>query len=976
MSARHPLGWALALVVALLAQDARALDSFDRVNRASRPAWEAYVTAWKACWSEDWPKSPRRGCQADAVATAFEAYTRERDWLCAQPLTHRHPFVTAPGQPPVGGTLEARKRQQSEFFVWREFCAWSDPAVWNTPGLYFAPPKGRPGASVLHDAERAEGYLRQLRGRFPARDAWWYPYSRYVEHTRIACRYVAEHGISGSGYEDYDATRWAARCASDDLLAFAGTEGAPTPPPTPDPPPAVDPPAPRPPTVAPPEPPPVPRDVELSVTLAGHPPDALAALPVPGELALVVSAVDGAGTPLRLARVEVTLEDPRPRFVKLDRGPGASFDRLDDAGRWEAKLVLRTPKPLDDYLELTEVPLAVTLAVTLKTDGGAMLARARWTRPLNLALFHGVTLGPDLKPRDAAAPSCQPSISLVAEDRRAGGAFAVLVHPLSRKRLAREPTFAGPPAPLAILWPDDTPLWVDVPTVAPGGRYDLGERDVLTVAEHEARIREVVARFVRAMPLAPAVRDRTLTHLAAVPFVYDPAAGDTIFREEKLGPGRVVVGDTAAAFWGRYATGNFLNALHELGHFMHHTLVERHPYWSIKYGYMHRGHGHNTWSPAAVEEDAYAATHRRFTSFTEATADLFALLALVQWRADVPDVTRSVYYRLDWLGEYGDDAGALRALADHPRGDEVEGVQARFLVALYGRAVDDAPAWVFADFVATMAQFAEDLDNLEWYMPGAAARTIDRWIWAKAHNDSAIGVSVTGDPFLLASRYRLLDAPPIPTLSQLDTGARLRVGDGPGARELRFDATPVTEVPLNTPLTVRAGTVVADLSTAAERRVVRLATGTEVVIRGPGLIALRAGQLTALDGVTVVTPTALLQPKGTFFSATVAEDGATQVVTHHGQVRVDGRAGAAPVVVTAGMGLVVDPTGTPSTPTTAPSAPPPIAAAAERAFVLAGASAGVSDGRAARALVLAVAGLALWLAAALLWIRRRRRPPP
>ena len=974
MSTRHPLKWALALAVALLAQDALALDSFDRVNRASRPAWEAYVKAWRVCWDENWPKSPRLGCEADAVTTAFEAYTRERDWVCAQPLAHRHPFVTVPGQAPVGGTLEARKHQQSEFFVWREFCAWSDATAWNTPGLYFAPPKGRPGASVLNDAERDERYLRQLRGRFPAPDIWWYPYSRYVEHTRIACRYVAEHGIAGGGYEDYDAAKWAARCASRDLLAFAGTEGAPTPPP-----PATDPPPPKspadPPPKSPTDPPPVPRDVKLTVTLAGHAPEALTALPVPGELALVVSAVDGAGKPLRLARVEATLEAPRPRFVKLDRGAGATFDRLDAAGRWEAKLVVREPKPLDDYVELAELPLSVTLAVTLKTDGGDVLAYKRWTRPLNLALFHGVTLGPDLKPRDAAAASAQPSISFVAEDRHPGGAFALLASPLSRARLAHDPTFAGPAATLAVFWPDDTPLWVEVPSPAPGARYDLGELDVLSVAEHEARIREVVARFVRAMPLTPAIRDRTLTQLAGVPFVYDPAAGDTVFREERLGPGRVIVGEPAATFWGRYTTGNFLNALHELGHFMHHTLVERHPYWSFKYG-RHRGHGHNTWSPAAVEEDAYAATNRRFTSFTEATADLFALLALIQWRADVPDITRSVYYRFDWLGEYADDAGALKALAAHPRGDEVEGVQARFLVALYGRAVDTDPAAVFTDYYATMAQFAEDLDNLEWYMPGAAARTIDRWIWAKAHNDSVVGVPVTGDPFLLASRYRLLDAPPIPTLSQLGVGARLRVGDGAAARELRFDATPVAEVPLNTPLTVRAGTVVADLSTAAERRIVRLAAGTEVVIRGPGLIALRVGQLTALDGVTVVTPTALLQPKGTFFSATVAEDGATEVVTHRGQVQVDGRTAAAPIVVAAGMALAVDPTGVPATPTTAPSEPPPTAADAERALVLAGAATVPSDGRAVRALVLAIAGLALWLLATLLWVRRRRRIAP
>jgi|GEM_PF-2816910 len=979
---------AVALATLVAPSRARAID-IDGVILPLRAAEDAYERAWRSCFNlRDSFDTVIAGCDRDALQRAYDDYEARRRSLCTRPLPRVDPFTQTTKRSWDSDEFDALKMKQTEFRLWVELCSWTDRGAARASNL-FTWNKG--STSMNHepmDATIAEAVYRKLRRMAPGDAAsWWYPYQRYASRAHRLCRSLAKHGPPE--YGALKSEEWAKRCAAPDLAAFAldptifpdrkpGGSGGPSledligdgaatgggGPPGDAPPPTV--------TTPDPKSPPVPQRVQLRVTLAGRDPGTLTAIPVPAELELVVTGVDAdTGEPARLVNVDVSFGDARVPFARVDDGKKLAWSRLDDSGRYVTKLIVRAPRRYDDYLRLNELPLTLPLEVSLKRDDGTRLAQRRWERPFNLALYHGVTVGPDMEPRDVGGPPAfeMRPLQLAAESYE-DGAFAVLVSPSLNRDLAKDPTLSERKLSyLFLVWPDE--LLLRLPVAAPkyGARFDVGVADALSASEHEERLRAAVRAFVGDMGLSAAWKKDVLDDLASVRFEYDPNAsgGDTLFKDGLNGGGRISIPYAAEAYWARAVDDElYANVLHELGHWLHKRVVERHPWLHVVHAKLRAG-AHKTW-----EVDASTAAFKRpFVAWMEATAEAFAYLAFAHWERRVPELLESPYHVRGYLDGFADDSAAIAALKQVRRGDQVEGLHTRYWIALYGAETKRRPARVFADILATMIQFTDDPDNWEGGIHAAPARTIDRWIWTKASFPSHLGVRVTGDPYAVAARYRLIpEGDPAPTLGVLgESPADVAVEVGGAEREL--SKTPVLPVDPGVRVRVLRGPVTLDVSSAKTRMMVRLETGAVVVVRGPGLVALVAGGATAVGPVSIVTPSSLAQATGTVFSARVADDGGSELSVLSGHVRVDGR-GAGQRLLAAGQRVQVPTAGAVGEPSAFTLPPPrPRAGDLGATFV-----AGDPDEapRDVRAFIMLGLGLLLWgVAAALAWRRRRAR---
>ncbi len=137
-----------------------------------------------------------------------------------------------------------------------------------------------------------------------------------------------------------------------------------------------------------PRPPPAPRgrlavNIESKTGIAD-------VIPLENETLLTVELTDEAGGPLRLMKVEVTVDVP---FVRVRDVGKMAFDYADDSGRFQARIVGLLERLKEDHPDPRTVPLGVTLRVRATTEAGAEVALATHQVPLNLARISGTTVG-------------------------------------------------------------------------------------------------------------------------------------------------------------------------------------------------------------------------------------------------------------------------------------------------------------------------------------------------------------------------------------------------------------------------------------------------------------------------------------------------------------------------------------------------------------------------------------------------------
>lgn len=388
-------------------------------------------------------------------------------------------------------------------------------------------------------------------------------------------------------------------------------------------------------------------------------------LPVPGTPKLNLRAVDKDGKPLEKADVE--LKWTVPGFVKTPMVTAM----LDDKGMLQIPLDIRKPDGISG-LAVDESSLRIKLTAVVKPRDGGSHGTATFTAPLNLAMVVGRTVGPDMKPRaEKEAPWAvlgdyrNQCLDSMKDDT---GIFRLLVQPLHPLKLS---PFKG----WALRWSDRNRIAMDClikPAPTPGKVVDVGLVDVLTVDEHVKRLTDVLQEFCSAMSLTPAEKSDALSAIRRLVFQANSTEAEPKYRDNYTNNSGVIsIPGKAAYYWGTNLMENNDPAYqiipHELGHFMHHHIIEKHAFRHVFYNKLSTG-AHKTWT--VPPGSAFKAP---YLSFSENTADFFALLFRKFWQDRHPEIKDSPYFKLPgYLHEFETDDKAMAVVGTGTAGYKVE----------------------------------------------------------------------------------------------------------------------------------------------------------------------------------------------------------------------------------------------------------------------------------------------------------------
>ncbi|NOZ13038.1 MAG: hypothetical protein GXO69_05245 [Acidobacteria bacterium] len=604
-------------------------------------------------------------------------------------------------------------------------------------------------------------------------------------------------------------------------------------------------------------------------------------LPVPGNSVIKILVRNDKGNPITSARIK--LKWTVPDFVTHPAGNGT----LNKNGILAVPIIIRTPAdPGRIDPDPSSLRLKLDAEVRLKDTGKS--AFATLSVPLNLSMIIGTTVGPDMKPRPETAP---PGLFLmnaalfVANWKDNAGAFRILVHP-------QHPVSGRTAKKWWIAWGDRDrlPLELPVPEApAPGKIVDVGLVDVLTPDEHVTRLRNVAAEFFAAMPLTPSEQSRIQTALRRIVFV-DGGMGNVPYFTDNFtdDSGIIHIPDTSKKYWSENLRedndAGYEIIPHELGHFAHHNLVERFSYINMCYNKLSTGL-HSTWKT----EPGQLPLKLPFISFSENTADFFALLFRRFWLSRHPEIKDSVYFkRIGYLTEFETDEKAMKVVGNMEPGYMIEGVQTRFLRVFYGRACQNQPGAVFSDYLNTMLLYMDRPQGWLGSLVNRPARTIYQWIESKNRMPGTFGPA---DPVALAARYRLIPGmAPAPTaaMGYGEKTAALKIN----GKAVDFGQFPVVPVPFGSRLNVTEGMISIDLSDMDNRRTVVLKAPAEIMLKSRTEITVFRG-LAGIDFPAVLAvPGGKVTPLGTVVQVIVNRNGVTEISTLEGKVQVVPNAGS------------------------------------------------------------------------------------
>ncbi len=598
-------------------------------------------------------------------------------------------------------------------------------------------------------------------------------------------------------------------------------------------------------------------------------------LPVPGTPKLNLRATDKDGKPL--VKADVELRWTVPRFVKT---PMISA-MLDDKGLLQIPLDIRKPDGLS-RLAMDESSLTVKLEAVVKPRDGGSRGSAVFTAPLNLALITGKTVGPDMKPR----PEQEAPWAVLGDYRNQcldswkdnTGEFRLLVQPLHPLKFS---PFKG----WALRWSDQNRIAMNClikPAPTPGKVVNVGLVDVLTVDEHVNRLTDVLKEFCAAMPLTPVERTDALSAIQRLVFQANSTEAEPKYRDNYTdNSGIISIPGKAAYYWGTNLMENNDPAYqiipHELGHFMHHHIIEKYAFRHMFYNKLSTGE-HKTWTvpPGSSHKAPYL-------SFSENTADFFALLFRKFWQDRHPEIKDSPYFKLPgYLHEFETDEKAMAVVGAGTAGYKVEGVQTRFLTVFYGNAINTRPAAVYNDYLNTMLLHVDRKTGWGGKLVNRPARTMYQWVQTKKRVPSGIG---TSDVNALANRYRMIpgESPEPTAAAQFRTrDARMRI-DG---KTEDFQSFPVIPVPLGKVVEITGGTVSIDVSGPTTTRTLTIRAPARIKLISRTRVEVRKGLIGADFPVDIVTPGGTVKPTGTVVQVNVDDTGTATIDTLDGTVEV------------------------------------------------------------------------------------------
>ncbi len=602
-------------------------------------------------------------------------------------------------------------------------------------------------------------------------------------------------------------------------------------------------------------------------------------LPVPYNTQLTISATDRNGQPI--SKAAVGLNWTIPGFV---RAPVAST-MLDTLGQAKIPLEIHRPGPINSNVLAAEM-LTVKVEAVVKPRDGGETARGIYTSPLNLALISGLTVGPDMQPREEAeAPRITGVSQKMCVDRWKDetGRFGILVHPL-------HPVSLKPMDNWELFWNENNHLPLNYPMATspqPGQVLEVGKIDVLTPQEHIQRLTGVLKEFCSAMALTPT--EQSGIQNAILRLVFQPGSSNDVpvyldnYTDDS---GIITTPGKAEAYW-----GNNLNVgddpayqiiPHELGHFVHHHLVEKHAFIHMCYNKLSTG-DHETWKVPST-----ARFKAPYLSFSENTADFFALVFRNFWASRHPEIKESPYFmRPGYMPEFKTDEKAMAVVGSGTPGYLVEGVQTRFLRAFYGNAVNTRPAVVFNDYLNTMLLHLDRQSGWAGTLTNRPARTISQWVQTKQSLPRGLG---SADVSALAGRYRLFEgAEPEPTATPEFGKKESRIIIY-GHKE-DFSAFPVVTIPFNQIIQVTAGLINIDLSDATVTRTLVVKAPARIKLYSRTRIKVYMGMVGADFPIEIETPGGIIKPTGTVVQVHVDDQEQTDVSTLHGSVQVTSNTG-------------------------------------------------------------------------------------
>ncbi|NOZ78575.1 MAG: hypothetical protein GXP48_05240 [Acidobacteria bacterium] len=547
-------------------------------------------------------------------------------------------------------------------------------------------------------------------------------------------------------------------------------------------------------------------------------------------------------------------------------------------------LTVATPTPDLDFLSL---PLEVTFRARAYDPLGTFLAGTTLKVPLNVAIVTGTTLGPDMKPRAQPVAPWLVRGNMIASQLQPGkpARFTILVQPPAD--LSKAMLRWGPQAILPLQLPVSAIPWSGtIGAPVRGAHIDLGGIDVLSPAEHEARIKGWVEEMLRGLGWNNGNLGQAIARLRGLPFNYSVSGISVPLYTRGItnATGEVRIPLAAKDYWGvqAFLPGEdppYAIFLHELGHFVHQQMVES---WLQVCIIDKRFNGgpHTTWRPP----DAWTEKGKQMTSFFENTADFFASLAFDFIQTRHPEITRSIFFNRGYLAEF-DSGGKADAAAAAYGGCRVEGVETTYLRQLYGASVHTRPARVFGDYLRVMN--AKKADS--WIFRWVPARNISEWIALKGR---PLGMQPAIPLTDLARRYQMFSCENTFLLypATASTPAEIAINHESHTLNGRRLGEPVA--PGDTVL-VTKGSIVLQINqvTGGRPAAVAASRGASFEIVSPTLIVLYNGSI-AVDGpIAVENRQVTLAPSGTSFAARVEPGGGLRAQVIEGQVTVSGPAG-------------------------------------------------------------------------------------
>jgi len=596
---------------------------------------------------------------------------------------------------------------------------------------------------------------------------------------------------------------------------------------------------------------------------------------VPEEIDLNIRATDKKDKPIK-GTVDLIVSSP---FAAAKEAKG----KLDHTGTWNTKLSTQLPGQIDT-IPLSKEALRVQVAITVTPADGGQVGNKIINVPLNLALITGETTGPDMKGREESEPpNIAKTVPAIIVDRWKGkdGSFRVLVHPLHPTRLIKKTKWE-------LAWSDANRLPLELPITQPieaGAIIELGKIDLLTPEEHQQRLIQTLIGFSNAMGLTSTELQRFHKAINRLRFQYGSTHSVPSFRDNFFDDSGIVhIPGSENEYWGKNLQESnssddaaYEIIAHELGHFMHHHIVERYSYRNICYNDVATG-DHNTWHL----EPGVETSKQPYLSFSENTADFFGVLFREFWKAFQPHIGDSRYFQKEgYFHEFDSDEKAMACLSSGLKGYQIEGIQTRFLNVFYGEDMKKRPTRVMNDYLNSMLLYMDTKTYLKGNLANRPARTIYQWVYSKLTIPGAMGHR---DILSLAGRYKVNKLDPVPTASPVYKQKEVVFYvDG---KKVDFGRYQVTSALYSNRLKLVEGMVAIDLSDGTTRRTCILNAPCEIRLKSHTEIEVFAGIISVDFPATIHTPGGTVKPKGTVVQVEVDPQATTTIRVLEGKAEI------------------------------------------------------------------------------------------